>query len=110
MADHSTIKDNFIVDNTDGILIWKSGNAAEPPSGEVPAEPAVAPSPCKPILVKGNQLLDNTGSGIGVHSHSNALIQSNTVCNSGQSGVYFSDFATVLIYLKMCPWCISVCV
>ena len=25
MADHSTIEDNFIVNNTDGILVWKSG-------------------------------------------------------------------------------------
>ena len=49
----------------------------------------------QPIRVCGNQMFDNTGSGIGVHSHSNAVIENNTVYNSGQSGVYFSDFALV---------------
>lgn len=77
MTNRALIEDNFIVHNTDGILVWKSSVVED----------------LDPILVRGNQIFDNNGSGIGVHSHSHALVESNFLFNSGQSGVYFSDHA-----------------
>ena len=70
------IHHNHLERSMDGVLLWRAGKGS---SG--------------PVKIYDNLVSSNKGSGIGVHSQSNALVYNNEVEDSGQSGIYFSDYS-----------------
>lgn len=70
---HFRIHNNVFRDNNDAITLWRAGSDEQP------------------VEITDNEILRNSGSGIGVHSQSTALVKNNSVQESRQSGIYFSD-------------------